>query len=135
MLSSDARNSDALLGLAAIATLEGRNDEAIRRYLQVLELEPRNALAQSSLIGLLGRADPLAAESRLKQLIAREPSAFLYFTLGNLYADQQKWAPAQQAWFQLTISSRATPIMLTTSPSAWNIEPVQARAQLLSPAR
>ena len=34
-----------------------------RRYLQILELDPRNALAQSGLIGLLGRADPLAAES------------------------------------------------------------------------
>jgi tetratricopeptide (TPR) repeat protein len=100
MLSSDARNSDALLGLAAIATLEGKTEDAVRRYMQVLEVEPRNALAQSSLIGLLGRADPLAAESRLKHLIAREPSAFLYFTLGNLYGDQSKWAAAQQAWFQ-----------------------------------
>ena len=100
LLRSDPRNIDALHGMAAIATLEGKNDEAIRRYLQVLEVEPRNALAQSGLIGLLGRADPLAAESRLKQLIAREPSAFLYFTLGNLYADQLKWAAAQQAFFQ-----------------------------------
>ena len=100
LLRSDPRSIDALHGLAAVATLEGKNDEAIRRYLQVLEVEPRNALAQSGLIGLLGRADPLAAESRLKQLIAREPSAFLYFTLGNLYADQSKWAPAQQAFFQ-----------------------------------
>ena len=52
------------------------------------------------MIALLGRADPLAAESRLKQLIAREPSAYLYFTLGNLYADQSQWAAAQQAYFQ-----------------------------------
>ena len=100
LLRAEPRNMEALLGLAAIATLEGRNDEAIRRHLQVLEVEPRNALAQSGLIGLLGRADPLAAEARLKQLIAREPSAFLYFTLGNLYADQSHWAPAQQAYFQ-----------------------------------
>ncbi len=71
-----------------------------RRYLQILELDPRHALAQSGLIALLGRADPLAAESRLKQLIAREPSAYLYFTLGNLYADQSQWAAAQQAYFQ-----------------------------------
>ena len=38
--------------------------------------------------------------SRLRQLIAREPSAFLYFTLGNLYADQGQWPGAQQAYFQ-----------------------------------
>ena len=100
LLRSDPRNTDALLGLAAVAMLEGKSDEAVRRYLQVLDLEPRNAAAQSGLIGLLGRADPSAAESRLKQLIAREPSAFLYFTLGNLYADQSRWAQAQQAYFQ-----------------------------------
>jgi Flp pilus assembly protein TadD len=100
LLRAEPRNVDALLGTAAVATLEGRNDEATRRYLQVLELDPRNALAQSALIGMLGRADPLAAESKLKQLIAREPSAFLYFTLGNLYADQSQWSLAQQAYFQ-----------------------------------
>ena len=36
----------------------------------------------------------------LKQLIAREPSAYLYFTLGNIYADQNRWPDAQQAYFQ-----------------------------------
>src|SRR5262249_1590667 len=72
----------------------------IKHYLQVLESDPRNAAAQSGLISLLGRADPTAAEARLKQLISREPSAFLYFTLGNLYADQSQWAGAQQAYFQ-----------------------------------
>ena len=100
LLRTEPRNIDALLGLASIATTEGRTDDATRRYLQILELDPRNALAQSGLIGLVGRADPLSAESRLKQLIAREPSAFLHFTLGNLYADQSQWAGAQQAYFQ-----------------------------------
>lgn len=97
---AEPKNIDALLGLAAIAVQEARTDEAIKQYLAVLELDPRHALAQSGLIGLMGRSDPLAAESRLKQLIAREPSAFLYFTLGNLYADQGLWAQAQQAYFQ-----------------------------------
>ena len=100
LLRNEPKNIDALLGLAAIATQEGKTDEATRHYLQILELEPRHALAQSGLISLLGRADPLAAESRLKQLISREPSPFLYFTLGNLYADQSLWAQAQQAYFQ-----------------------------------
>ena len=100
VLAAEPKNIDALLGLAAIAVRQGDSDEATRRYLQVLDLEPRNALAQSGLIALLGRADPVAAESRLKQLIAREPSAHLYFTLGNLYADQAQWAAAQHAYFQ-----------------------------------
>ncbi|MBI3042474.1 MAG: tetratricopeptide repeat protein [Betaproteobacteria bacterium] len=99
LLNAEPRNTDAVLGLAALAAQRGDTEEAVKRYLQILDLDPRHALAQTGLIALLGRADPLAAESKLRQLIAREPSAYLYFTLGNLYADQSQWAAAQQAWF------------------------------------
>jgi tetratricopeptide (TPR) repeat protein len=98
--AAEPKNVDALLGLAAIAVRIGDNEEATRRYLQVLEIEPRHALAQGGLIALLGRADPAAAESRLRHLISLEPTAYLYFVLGNLYADQSQWAAAQQAYFQ-----------------------------------
>ena len=97
---SDPRNIDALLGLASVAMQEGKTDEAGRLYFSVLELEPRNAYAQTGLIAMLGRADPLAAEAKLKQLISLSPSASVYFTLGNLYGDQSRWAEAQQAYFQ-----------------------------------
>ena len=100
VLGAEPKNIDALLGLAAVAVRQGNSDEATRRYLYVLELEPQNALAQSGLIALLGRADPVAAESKLKQLITRDPTAHLFFTLGNLYADQSQWAAAQYAYFQ-----------------------------------
>lgn len=100
LLEAEPLNVDALLGLAAAATLRGDEEEATRHYLNVLRLNPRHALAQSALLGLLGRADPVAAETRLHELLAREPSAFVYFTLGNLYADQSLWLQAQQAYFQ-----------------------------------
>jgi len=101
MLRGDPGSIDALLGLAAIATQQGNADEATRRYLKVLELEPRNAPAQAGLISMLGRADPQSAETRLKQLIAREPAAaFLQFALGVSYIDQKRWPDAQQAFFQ-----------------------------------
>jgi len=100
LAAAEPASIDALLGLAAVAVRRGDSNDAIRYYLQILELDPRNALAQSGLIALLGRADPLAAESKLRQLIAREPSAYLYFTLGNLYADQSQWSAAQQSYFQ-----------------------------------
>jgi Tfp pilus assembly protein PilF len=93
-------NIDALLGLAYIAVQENRSEEAIKTYLRVLQLNPRHAVAQAALIGLMGRADPAAAETRLKQLLAREPSAFLHFVLGNLYSDQSSWSQAQHAYFQ-----------------------------------
>jgi tetratricopeptide (TPR) repeat protein len=97
---SDPTNVDALLGLAAIAQHENRNEDAQRHFLAILDVEPRNALAQSGLIASMGRADPQASETRLKQLLAREPSAPLYFNLGNLYAEQGQWPQAQQAYFQ-----------------------------------
>jgi Tfp pilus assembly protein PilF len=100
ILRDDPKNIDALLGSAAIAWKDGRADEAAHFYQRILELEPRNAYAQAGLISMVGGADPAASESRLRQLIAREPSAFLYFTLGNLYADQGQWPAAQQAYFQ-----------------------------------
>jgi tetratricopeptide (TPR) repeat protein len=100
VLRSEPGNVDALLGLASIAQKDNRGEDAQRYFLAILEVEPRHALAQSGLVALMSRADPQAAESRLKQLLAREPSPPLYFNLGNLYADQGLWPQAQQAYFQ-----------------------------------
>lgn len=98
---SDARNTDALLGLAAIAARQGDAEEAVRHYLHLLELDPGNAVAQAGVIALLGQADPLAAESRLKILLARQPDAgYLHAALGGIHAGQGQWADAQQAYFQ-----------------------------------
>lgn len=97
---ADPKNIDALLGLAAIAVRNGQTTTATRYYQNVLELDPRNVYAQAGLLALVGGADPLSTESRLKLLIARDPSALLYFTLGNLYAEQGLWPSAQQAYFQ-----------------------------------
>jgi Tfp pilus assembly protein PilF len=97
---SEPLNVDALLGLAYLAAQENRSEDAMKHYLRILQLNPRHAVAQGALIGLMGRADTAASESRLKQLIAREPSPFLHFVLGNLYADQSQWTQAQQSYFQ-----------------------------------
>ena len=100
VLRSEPGNIDALLGLAAIAQYENRMEDAQRHFMAILDVEPRHTLAQSGLVALMGRADPQAAETRLKQLLAREPSSTLYFNLGNLYAEQGQWPQAQQAYFQ-----------------------------------
>jgi Flp pilus assembly protein TadD len=97
---SEPLNTDAWLGLAYIAAQENRSDDAMKTYLRILQINPRHAAAQAALIGMMGRADPVASETRLKQLMSREPSAFLHFVLGNLYADQSLWSQAQQAYFQ-----------------------------------
>lgn len=94
------RNVDALLGLAAIAGAQKRDGDAQRLYRDILEIDPHNATAQGALLDLLGNTDSQATESRLKMLIDREPSAHLYQTLGNLYADQKRWNDAQAAYFE-----------------------------------
>jgi tetratricopeptide (TPR) repeat protein len=100
LLATEPGNVDALLGRGTVAQQQGDPDLASRYFLQVIQVEPANTIAQGALVNLLGRADPQAAESRLKSLIGKEPSAFLYFSLGNLYADQGNWPSAQTAYFQ-----------------------------------
>ena len=98
----DSPNSrDALLGLAAVEMQERHYTAAESYYTRLLVLDPRDAYAQAGLIGLRGESDPLAAESRVKNMIAAQPEAsFLHFTLGNQYAAQGRWAEAQQAYFR-----------------------------------
>jgi Tfp pilus assembly protein PilF len=99
VVQAEPLNTDALLGLAAAAAQTGNEKEAARSYGRVLNIDPQNALAQAGLINLMGRSDPDAAEARLKLLLARKPSAFVYFALGNVYAGEGRWADAQEAYF------------------------------------
>jgi TolA-binding protein len=93
-------NPQALLGLAGISQARGDSAEAIRLYQAVLEISPGNAVAEAALLDMLGASDPAAAVARVKQMIAREPSGFLFFALGNLYADQGRWSDAELAYFE-----------------------------------
>jgi tetratricopeptide (TPR) repeat protein len=101
ILRQDGNNRDALLGMAAIAAKRGHSDEAVKTYLRLQELDPRDAAAQAGILALTaGQADPVQSESRVKTLLAQQPDAhFLHFALGNLYAGQSRWAEAQQAFF------------------------------------
>lgn len=101
VLRSDARNTDALLGLATIAARQGQASSAADLYLRVLEADPKDLTARAGLINLRGQSDPALAESRLKTLLAGQPeSPPLHFALGNLYASQTRWSDAQQAYFR-----------------------------------
>jgi tetratricopeptide (TPR) repeat protein len=101
VLQSDVHNVDALLGMAAIAVRQGRTADAAGWYGKVLEAEPRNSVAQAAMISVLGQTDPVGSESRIKNLLAQQPqAAYLHAALGNLYAEQNQWPAAQQAYFE-----------------------------------
>ena len=101
-LREEPANRDALLGLAAIEVRAGKLETAEGMYLRLLQADPRDPVAQAALIALRGpRLDPVAAESRLKNLLAADPDAQeLHFTLGNQFAQQGRWAEAQQQFFK-----------------------------------
>jgi tetratricopeptide (TPR) repeat protein len=101
MLAGDAKNGDALLGLAAVQLRKGQPSLAEDLYIRALEANPKNALAQASLISLHSQGDPLQAESHLQTLIAAQPDLPpLHFVLGNVYARQGRWNDAQHAYFK-----------------------------------
>jgi len=101
-LRDEPANRDALLGLAALDVRAGRYEAAEGAYLRLLQSDPRDAHAQAALLALRsGRIDPVAAESRVKSMLAANPGAHvLNFTLGNQFAQQGRWAEAQQEYFK-----------------------------------
>jgi Tfp pilus assembly protein PilF len=100
VLVQEPANRDAMLGLAAIALQRGQAGEAGAHYARLLELDPTDAEAASGMASLQ-RGDPAQAESQLKKVLAASPqTAAAHFALGNVYAQQQRWPEAQQAYFQ-----------------------------------
>lgn len=159
MLAADARNADALYGLAAIALQRQQPGLAEDYYLRILESDPRDAYAHAGLTGLRGRNAGGNSESRLKTLIADQPDvAPLHFALGNLYAQEQRWRDAQQSYFLAYQNDSSNPDIAfnlavsldqlhqnrqaaqyysealrlrSTQPGAFNREQVQARLREL----
>ena len=100
VLQRDARNRDALLGVAAVAGKRGETEKAREYYLELLQLDPLDPYAHAGLASIAQTEGASLSEDRLRQLIEKQPdSAHLRFVLGNLYAGQDKWPQAQQAYF------------------------------------
>lgn len=102
VLREEPGNRDALLGLAAVEMRAQRFDLSHGYYQRILQADPRDPYAQAGVLALRGeQLDPSLVESRVKSLLAADREAnVLYFTLGNEYAQQGRWAEAQQAYFK-----------------------------------
>ncbi|MDR1276638.1 MAG: tetratricopeptide repeat protein [Candidatus Accumulibacter sp.] len=109
VLRSDRGNIDAVLGLAAIAGKSGQRERAAAYYRRALEIDPGNPTALAGLVDERGesdksdksdKSDATASERTLKNALAARPgSPALLFSLGNLYAEQNRWSEARQAYF------------------------------------
>ncbi len=100
VLLRDARNVDALLGMAVIAQQQGRDADAQAWNQKILEVEPRNAIALSMIANHQTDDDSVATVSRLKSMLTQQPeAASFHAALGNLYANQNQWTSAQEAFF------------------------------------
>ncbi|MBC7755789.1 MAG: hypothetical protein H7Z20_03935 [Bdellovibrio sp.] len=100
VLQRDVHSVDALLGLGAIAQRQGRAEDANGWYGKVLEVEPRNNIARAALIDNQAQGNEQNNESHIKSMLAKQPDdANLHAALGNLYAEQNQWPAAQQAYF------------------------------------
>ena len=99
-LASDPDNPDALDGLGAILLQEGRHDLARQLFRRALLVHPLDTAALAGL-ARAERPDPIQAESRLRDSLAGQPEAIgTQLALGDTLAAQQRWAEAQQAYFQ-----------------------------------
>ena len=101
VLRSDAKNTDALLGLATIAAQQGQSERAHAYYSLALESNPTDPTAKAGVISTRGQDDADVSESRLKSALSSQTdSPPLLFALGNLYARQGRWSEAQQVYFR-----------------------------------
>jgi cytochrome c-type biogenesis protein CcmH/NrfG len=99
VLQQDIRNIDALLGMGAIAERQVRVADAIGWFQKVLEVDPKNAVALSALVNLTPEVEN--KEQQLKGLLAKQPdNAALHVDLASIYAEDQRWVDAQQAYFE-----------------------------------
>lgn len=103
LLAKNPDRRDALLGLAGVALQAGDLAVAYRHYTTVLRRFPDDPVASAALLTLTGGEGPDSI-ARVRMLLDRHGGAaavpaFIHFALGNTYVSQERWADAQQAYF------------------------------------
>jgi Flp pilus assembly protein TadD len=100
VLRSEPANLDALDGLGAIALQQGLPEQAESFFRRALLLSPHDPVALAGL-SQAHAPDLLRADSRLRVSLTEQPDALApRIALGDSLASQQRWAEAQQAYFQ-----------------------------------
>jgi Flp pilus assembly protein TadD len=101
-LRQDPHQRDAMLGAAAVAVRQGRQQEALKIYQQRLARDPKDQYAQSGILSLSENAGQNPElDSELSRLLLEYPeAAHLHFLKGSLFAARQEWAAAQVSFFE-----------------------------------
>ncbi len=98
-LDTNPDQRDALLGLGAIAVLNGDLEHGYRHYALVLKRYPGDPIASAALFSLTGSKGEATA-ARLRLLLDRHADQpVVHFALGNWYAHRGRWGDAQLAYF------------------------------------
>lgn len=101
ILAERSEQRDALLGLAALKLRDSDRAGAHKLYRQVLKRDPNNPTALAATLSIEGGQGDEVTASRLKLMLDEGvDSGFIYFSLGNLYARNNRWSDAQQAYFE-----------------------------------
>ena len=97
VLQREPDNRDGLLGAAAVAMKQQRLEHAHLQYQKLLRLDPKDTLARA---GISFIDMNVRDESQLKFILREQPdAAHLHFALGALHSSQNRWAEAQQSYF------------------------------------
>lgn len=101
VLKREAKNRDALLGMAAVAVKLADYEKAKASYQLLVKLDPRDQVAVSAMSNLDKLSASSQDESKLKFMLQQQPAAtHLNFALGNYYATKGKWPEAQAEYFK-----------------------------------
>ena len=106
---ADPERRDTLLGLGAVALKRGDLPRAYDYYATVLKRHPDDPVARAALFNMT-EAEGEGGAARLRLLLdGHADAAYIHAALGNWYARRQRWADAQQAYFDAARLDGAQP--------------------------
>lgn len=106
-------NLRALRGVALVAVATGRQQAAAGAYRQILRHYPNDPVALAGLANLQSASGGNFNEMErlLKNALGAQPAldGRLHYALGNIYADQKRWADARNSYFKAHAHSPGNP--------------------------
>ncbi len=100
-LSISPRSRDAILGAAAVASVNGQLEKALVLYQRQLSQKPNDDYAHSGMLSILS-VESISPElfSKVNELLGKFPeAAHLHFLKGRMLVKQSRWSAAQMSFF------------------------------------